>query len=134
MTAKTFSVVLGEINEKYLNEAISYKAKKKNGWLKWGAIAACLCLVVIGAFVAPNLIGEQSVEQPMGQGFFNATVVEIEGEIVVVECTDSLQSMFLLVVRCRLARTPFRAKPFQSWRLAIMFGCYISVRLRTETC
>jgi len=92
MTAKTFSVVLGEINEKYLNEAISYKAKKKNGWLKWGAIAACLCLVVIGAFVAPNLIGEQSVEQPMGQGFFNATVVEIEGEIVVVECTDSLQS------------------------------------------
>lgn len=59
MTAKTFSVVLGEINEKYLNEAISYKAKKKNGRLKWGAIAACLCLVVIGAFVAPNLIGEQ---------------------------------------------------------------------------
>ena len=28
---------------------------KKNGWLKWGGMAVCLCLVVVGAFVVPNL-------------------------------------------------------------------------------
>ena len=130
MKKEHISDALNMLNDDIIEETnnVRTNAKPKRKWVKWGVAAACLCLVVIGAFVAPNLIGEQSVEQPMGQGFFNATVVEIEGEIVVVECTDSL------VVRCRLARTPFRAKPFQSWRLAIMFGCYISVRLRTETC
>lgn len=47
MTAKTFSNALGEINTKYVSEAINYSAaKKKNVWLKWGAIAACFVLVV----------------------------------------------------------------------------------------
>lgn len=49
MTTKTFSHALGEIGDKYLNEAVSYTSvKKKNSWLKWGAMAACLCLVVAG--------------------------------------------------------------------------------------
>ena len=78
---------LNMLNDDIIEETnnVRTNAKPKRKWVKWGVAAACLCLVVIGAFVAPNLIGEQSVEQPMGQGFFNATVV-------VVECTDSLQS------------------------------------------
>lgn len=92
MKTKTFSNALGEIGDQYVSEAISYSAaKKKNMWMKWGAMAACLCLVVVGAFMAPNLIGDQNVEQPMGQGFFNAVVLEIENDTVIVECTDSLQ-------------------------------------------
>ena len=48
MTTKTFSHALGEIGDKYVSEAISYTfSKKKNGWMKWGAMAACLCLVVL---------------------------------------------------------------------------------------
>ncbi len=43
MTAKTFSVVLGEINEKYLNEAISYKAKEKRMAGSNGALLRLAC-------------------------------------------------------------------------------------------
>ena len=94
MKKEHISDALNMLNDDIIEETnnVRTNAKPKRKWVKWGVAAACLCLVVIGAFVAPNLIGEQSVEQPMGQGFFNATVVEIEGEIVVVECTDSLQS------------------------------------------
>ncbi len=48
MTTKTFSHALGEIGDKYVSEAISYTfSKKKNGWMKWAAMVACLCLVVL---------------------------------------------------------------------------------------
>lgn len=50
MTPKKFSHALGEIGDKYVSESINYTAaKKKNAWVKWGAMAACLCLVVVGA-------------------------------------------------------------------------------------
>lgn len=38
--------VLGDINENHINEARAYHKAKKPGWVKWGAIAACLCLMV----------------------------------------------------------------------------------------
>jgi len=38
------------IDSDLIDEAETYKgAKKKNTWVKWGAIAACLCLVAVGA-------------------------------------------------------------------------------------
>ena len=55
--------VLGDINENYVNDA--HMTAKKSAypiWLKWVAMAACLCLVVSGAFVLPRLQGD-SVEQ-----------------------------------------------------------------------
>lgn len=45
MNAAQFSHALGKVNDKYIMEAITYERKKKSGWLKWGAVAACLCLV-----------------------------------------------------------------------------------------
>ena len=48
--------VLGDINENYVNDA--HMTAKKSAypiWLKWVAMAACLCLVVSGAFVLPRL-------------------------------------------------------------------------------
>ena len=45
MNAAQFSHALGKVNDKYIMEAITYERKKKSGWLKWGAMAACLCLV-----------------------------------------------------------------------------------------
>lgn len=88
--------IIGEVDEQKVvaaGMAMTSKKKSRPVWLKWGAIAACLCLVVIGAFVAPNLIEDQNVEQPMGQGFFNAVILEIENEKVIVECTESLQGI-----------------------------------------
>ena len=47
MTTKKFSNALGNIGESYIDEAVSYTAKKKsNAWLKWGAIAACFALII----------------------------------------------------------------------------------------
>ena len=49
MNAVQFSHALGKVNDKYIIEAITYERKKKSGWLKWGAMAACICLCVVGA-------------------------------------------------------------------------------------
>lgn len=46
MTNEKLYEVLGDINEKHVKEAREYRQTKKPVWLKWGAMAACLCLVV----------------------------------------------------------------------------------------
>ncbi len=46
MTNEKLYEVLGDINENHINEARAYHKAKKPGWVKWGAIAACLCLMV----------------------------------------------------------------------------------------
>ena len=47
MNAKKFSDAMSELDTKYVDEALNYKKKaKKPGWVKWGAIAACLCLMI----------------------------------------------------------------------------------------
>ena len=46
MNAAQFSSALGKVNDKYIMEAITYKQKKKSGWLKWGAIAACFAVIL----------------------------------------------------------------------------------------
>ena len=51
MNTKKFSSALGNISASYVNEAVTYTAKKKSTpWVKWVAVAACLCLVVMGLF------------------------------------------------------------------------------------
>lgn len=56
MNSKRFTEAMSEIDNKYVDEAVGYKKKAKMlHWVKWGAMAACLCLVVVGAFIAPNL-------------------------------------------------------------------------------
>ncbi len=45
MNAAQFSSALGKVNDKYIMEAITYERKKKSGWLKWGAMAACIGLI-----------------------------------------------------------------------------------------
>ena len=46
MTNEKLYEVLGDINEKYVSEARVYQKAKKPIWVKWGAIVACLCLMV----------------------------------------------------------------------------------------
>ena len=44
--------VIGKIDDELIAAAFNdAKAKKKNAWLKWGAIAACLCVVSIEAAI-----------------------------------------------------------------------------------
>ena len=63
MTTKTFSHALGEIGDKYISEATSYTAaKKKNSWMKWSAMAACLCLMLVAFPVIRNLTNTQDAD------------------------------------------------------------------------
>ena len=56
MSIPKMAKAMGYIDDDLVTGAIDYKrTKKKNSWMKWGAMAACLCLVVVGAFIAPNI-------------------------------------------------------------------------------
>ena len=44
-----FCEVIGDINEGYVQEAHVPKGKKMSAWVKWGTMAACLCILVVGA-------------------------------------------------------------------------------------
>ena len=51
MSIPKMANAMGYIDDDLVSGAVEYKrTKKKNSWLKWGAMAACLCLVVVGAF------------------------------------------------------------------------------------
>ena len=46
MTAKNLSNALGNISERYIEEAITYKAERKSSTrIRWMSAAACICLV-----------------------------------------------------------------------------------------
>lgn len=56
---------IGNINENYINDAHKTAKKKSHPvWLKWVAMAACLCLVVSGAFVLPRLQSDSVEPNP----------------------------------------------------------------------
>ncbi len=49
---------VGHIDEDLVSVAAECKKKKKNHWMKWGALAACFAVLVIaGASVLPSLLG-----------------------------------------------------------------------------
>ena len=56
MNAKKFSDAMSELDTKYVDEALNYKKKmKKPVWIKWGVMAACLCLIICVATI-PRLL------------------------------------------------------------------------------
>ncbi len=62
MNSKKFSEAMSELDNKYVDEAINYKKKaKKPNWIKWGAMAACLCFVAATGAV---VLLHQSVSTP----------------------------------------------------------------------
>lgn len=57
MNSKKFSEAMSEIDSKYVDEAIQYQCKnKKKSWLKWGAMVACLCLIVVATVAIPSML------------------------------------------------------------------------------
>ena len=59
MSIPKMAKAMGYIDDDLVSGAVEYKrTKKKNSWLKWGAMAACVCLVVVGALTIPNLQNE----------------------------------------------------------------------------
>ena len=59
------SEIIGNISDKYVDEAILYTGKENklhhSRLTKWGALAACLCIVLAAAFAISKL--NQSVSE-----------------------------------------------------------------------
>lgn len=54
--------IMEHIDADIIDEADAYKGtKKKSTWVKWGAMAACLCLVVAGTFGANELFKNRDI-------------------------------------------------------------------------
>ena len=65
MNAEQFSSALGKVNDKYIMEAVTYELKKKSGWLKWGAMAACIGLIFTVTMAAlPGILKGQGTIVP----------------------------------------------------------------------
>lgn len=69
MRAEEFCEIFGDINEKHIKEAKTFTNEKKLGLLKWGALAGCLCLVVVGALELFRLSQQSNTD---GGGIFNS--------------------------------------------------------------
>lgn len=54
MKKEDFAEVLGDIDENFVKEAETVKRTRKPAWVKWGAAAACLCLVATGLLSTSN--------------------------------------------------------------------------------
>ena len=56
--------IIGEVDEQKVTAAgmaMNTKKTSRPVWMKWGAMVACLCLVVVGALVVPTLINNTPV-------------------------------------------------------------------------
>lgn len=94
--------VLGKVDEKYIKEADpEVKVKSKAPvWTKWAAMAACLCLVLVGVFVAPNFIGEQDPQQWINKINAEETYPEAPGSLeVIYKSMDELVADADMIVR-----------------------------------
>lgn len=61
MNTKKFSGAMGELDKKYVDEALNYKKKaKKMLWVKWGTIAACFVAVAVWGVFQSGLFGRQT--------------------------------------------------------------------------
>lgn len=58
-TSKLYNSITN-VDNQFIEEAQTKVKKKRHGWLKWGAMAACLCLVIVGATV----LSQQNISTP----------------------------------------------------------------------
>ena len=95
MTNEKLYEVLGDINEKHISEARAYHKAKKPGWMKWGTMAACLCLVV-AAISVPHILnsiqdgknlagGDITTNVTATKMAFEAKVLEVQNDALIVE-------------------------------------------------
>lgn len=64
MNAEKFSEAMNELDDKYVIEASCWQqTKKRNNWVKWGAVAACFVLVI--SVAVPYLAGGGAGGRPI---------------------------------------------------------------------
>lgn len=89
MTTKKFSNALGNIGENYINEAVSYTPKrKKNTWVKWVSMAACLSLIIAGGLFG-NIFHSPDTPDNSILSYFVITAQAANGETTELGLNDS---------------------------------------------
>lgn len=83
MKKEEFCEVLGNINESYVKEAREDRIAKKPGWIKWGAVAACLCLLVAGGVVFTSNSGNAAPDPDL---------VQIPNPIITVTSVEEMEN------------------------------------------
>ena len=79
------------VDSTLIEKAENCTVKKNKAWLKWGALAACLCLVVLGSVVIPKITNKNPASIPAvddGQTGNSSHAIYTD-RIMLPECTDS---------------------------------------------
>ncbi|NLU24447.1 MAG: hypothetical protein GXW99_07025 [Clostridiales bacterium] len=64
MTKDRMAFCIGNIEEKYVEEAAEYKGKSRRIWIRWSAAAACLCLLLTGLYLSRLPSKNSTAKQP----------------------------------------------------------------------
>ena len=62
MTSEALMEALGSVRDDYVQDAHSERRTGRRP--RWAALAACLCLILVGAYVAPRLLGNVPPPEP----------------------------------------------------------------------
>ena len=85
MNAKKFSEAMNEVDDKYYEEAANYQHKKPL-WLKWGAMVACLAMLVAGVFS----INQQRNQISLSDNSTNVAAYYTDNPFIFIISIDSL--------------------------------------------
>ena len=84
MNVKQFSDAMGELDSRYVEEAAYYRKRAgRSGWMKWGAVAACLCLMVVGGAM---------LAQKSGTGAPDPDFVQIPNPVLSVASAEEMEA------------------------------------------
>ena len=83
MNGKKLLEAVGEVNDSYVEEAAGYrKSRKAPLWLRWGAVAACLCVAAVSGAVL--LRGNEGLTP-------DPAPVEVTNPIIAVETVEEME-------------------------------------------
>lgn len=83
MNEKKLLEAVGEVNDSYVEEAAGYqKSRKAPLWLRWGAVAACLCVAAVSGAVL--LHGDEGLIP-------DPAPVEVTNPIITVETVEEME-------------------------------------------
>ncbi len=96
MKREAISKALDNIADRHIEEALDYKAEKKpNSWVKWAALAACVCLVVgislpiaLEHFAPSKKCGHGGITHLEYVGAYIPPVETEQGTVIFNEITD----------------------------------------------
>lgn len=116
MNVKKFSEAKSDLDNKYADEAINYKKKTKNpGWIKAGAIAACLFFVVC-AFAISHLFAKPDNSTSVDLSpmiYVNDTLYRIAGNQPDITGKES-QFVYLGIISSKVSSSQYPKENFQA--------------------